>query len=559
MEENMFKFTIVIALFCYQNVLANNRIECQDLFKASCLNENGENKFDGVLNSIEDQAKRYIFSLMDKIAEQRGHDNHIHYVRSELEKVGIALPEAIRHHDMKEGLYQLRTYFHLSAMEFPIYDKISDLALSIRNIPYNEDNLSNEDLLLKIKNKFHSLETLMRPFYLKNRRLFGLFIIDQCKLLSDDIIPDLCTRNKTNELRTRLIKAPDDALFNQTWSDYKYIFFGAHHFNNPNLSISERIQRLMRINPNSIYLEHLSVFKDKLLTINDSVLRTKIFHNGMREYFYPKKLKEELLNKFQQQKEIIANYLTANINHPNIGLAVSSLSTLEFAWPNEFTSEYYLIEEESGLEVFNKKKLVENPSLRLFYLDRFGSRMPDFFLRNNAYYEHHTSLGAWSLNSEKITILPLNLKVYQSSPMAVLNTMAHEIGHRFDTLGSATNGFSLGSIYHGLISCLERPQSILLAQGQENEAVSDFIGSIIIGNLVSDLDQKQRVEKIKESQHIHCLYETLPNTRRFDLLHPLSEFRVSGISGASPAIRESLSCQVPSSKYITCGLEGEEL
>ena len=106
-----------------------------------------------------------------------------------------------------------------------------------------------------------------------------------------------------------------------------------------------------------------------------------------------------------------------------------------------------------------------------------------------------------------------------------------------------------------LLQCWKSPHSLSLMNGQEGEAVADFVGSFVLAQQIKKLPLAQQKAALYKSMEANCRFSIDFDASRGDE-HPNPLFRLNAIFGGSPYFREILQCKGASTQYATCGLQG---
>jgi hypothetical protein len=149
---------------------------------------------------------------------------------------------------------------------------------------------------------------------------------------------------------------------------------------------------------------------------------------------------------------------------------------------------------------------------------------------------------------EEIYIEPQQLVDSDFNIFRLLLVVSHEVGHKIGPEISRENRHPINAEYSRLIECYRQSNPSTMSDMHLEECIADFVASEVLAREVSKLPETNRRDALLASMQAVCTGIQGP-------MHPDFEFRVSGIFGANPSVRRVLSCEGPSTKWKSCGLE----
>ncbi|MBI3016563.1 MAG: hypothetical protein HYY62_00970 [Deltaproteobacteria bacterium] len=239
---------------------------------------------------------------------------------------------------------------------------------------------------------------------------------------------------------------------------------------------------------------------------------------------------------------------------------MTGLQALPLRWPQKPSSDLYKTKEGFPLPVLDFEKVPPKDQI----VQSFQDPTLNDLRQINAYYNTYEKDAELELE-EAVNILPAITLLSDKNPLAMMEILAHEAGHKISYEGSQWNGYDLRPTYKKLIECLRRPNSVGLQEGQEDEATADWLASHVMGRVIEKFFPKeQRKQAVLNMAGFYCevakeedefykpIYEGDTEARHLEGMS-----RLNGIFGAQSKIREHLGCD-PTKKYkfSECTLDG---
>ncbi|MCM2282331.1 MAG: hypothetical protein NDI61_10865 [Bdellovibrionaceae bacterium] len=229
---------------------------------------------------------------------------------------------------------------------------------------------------------------------------------------------------------------------------------------------------------------------------------------------------------------------------------------LELGWFKKPASEAYVRDPNSGIEYLDEDTTSPTDDLFLSLSDADLST----FTSLDAFYRPSGSVGVFQ-SVASVNLMPAFLRMTEQNPHGSLSILAHEVSHLIGPRMSVINGHDMRAAHRPLLTCLSSPESIRLQPQQADEAVADMVAAEIMAELISELPEQERLNAVASALQPLCLMEDGRVLRLFfddNGSHPSPILRMSGLFGASPALRRAMGCERESQAFRSCSWKGDQ-
>jgi hypothetical protein len=538
---------------------------CEDLYQATCLIDGTDTHYKNVLDKVKNNHINKIKDIKDRVAKKLNYKDYNDYISKGLSKIGIKLTseDYIKFNKYLLGFehdsYKVASTHSMVATCSSMKEKTS------KYFPHNgteEDTKRHIQMIDEFKNNFNSLYSTIAQ---SSPSTFIEQIIQKCSYDNlSEIHQQLCKLEKLNiDLVALEIHRSSDTvevnnLTSQLYQKFSDLLLGDLSLNKP-IKGNTLSDKYFDLGNNTQCYQISSLLQPFIYSGIDTLLkdfhRTKYFIEEMVDTFYPQSKKESFVQDLNLVKIKMASFFTQsfNKNNPNLNKSLDSLSKVQFGWLEKPKSNEYTIDEKMNTEVHTNGvyRFVDK-------IEELKQSNLSSFTTINAFYMPSYILGEVK-SVENVNILPLLMSLRDDYYWSYLAVLAHEVGHRFDPNVSRASGYDLTNIYKELMSCWKKKDSILLISDQKGEAVSDFLAANVMALISQDHTQEEKEKVLKGTAEMDCLLAFPSTAPNFSNAHPNVILRSSGILGATPAYREALSCVGQSSRFITCGINGQEI
>ncbi len=241
----------------------------------------------------------------------------------------------------------------------------------------------------------------------------------------------------------------------------------------------------------------------------------------------------------------------------------SEIQKIPLKWISPVDEDNYK-EDDLGNLRLNYNKLQQDPEYSFFdkAYNHLSRGRYSFFLTLNAHYMWDSSSGKHE-EPEHILLYPLTLLIFEKNKIFTLPTLGHEFFHKIDYYKDKIMGYNFQPLYQSLCQCLGESNSIRMCVGQEGEAFADWASAHLAALYIQSLPKEEQYKTALNFYQGRCFpsissyksnNQSLSKKKDFIESHPFYLFRMNGLFGTQPELRQFLGCSKPAPKYKYCPL-----
>lgn len=552
----------VIDVSCTQcvgttEVKSEDEIFCSNLFVGSCLNSDGSRNESNSQEMEKEKLKQKVRQAQDQVAITLGHKDHNEALYNELQKIGFELPESLTENNYKKLKKDFKNGEYGEDIKFPDFERCEKI--NVQSVGLTELSESNKEVALKrmaiIRKAKLDYAYLDIPNFLSSE-------FERCNVLKDTTKYPLSLNQELSDkckkfpiIRERAV----DIYRMEDSPEYKKL---AQDFIRDNLlpmaQLAKENGEIDDSNPAYISCYDLSTFYNNLATkavenYERKINRSRQVVQSMVTTYYSAGTKVELENQFEMARSEVVKLLPKITKDTSkIKKITKEYGAMELAWLTLPGNDRFT-KDTSGLEVLKVVSSEDGDDLDY----AFGNSKLSFFTEINAFYNSFVMEGDKRVKNDIVTMQPFFLQYVKTNKFNFMATIAHEIGHKIGPEVSKENGHDLRSDWSKLLDCYRKSDSIKMVNKQRDEVIADYISSEVLVSMFSKLPISERKNAFKMAMKDLCLFNDCDNVDReqgFHDTHPENIFRINGILGANPKLRQVIGCPAENPKYRSCSL-----
>jgi hypothetical protein len=560
---------------------------CEDLFSASCEDENGRNKFEGRVDSSRKEANALVNAARDKTAQQMGFKSFDEAFIAKLNDSGIevVLPlDAAAWSNLKRensvlsyGGDGAKKLFRAAGQCTKDYEDL------LKSSAYMTSDLKELRAIDKRQTEvFAQYREKSIQLYAKDIPSFlTSHIQSKCSQIGANPQYDSASSNlEIKEICKKLPQLKREAveIFRIEGSSgyrerseafVRKNYLPEFQYSSPSINtatdteaslLKTSIQRTINDFSSFCYsftnlLE--STAGNTFVNFANQVNKSKPTVETLIDSFYSPKDKAKLQSLFRNtRKEVKAVAAGLTSDSAKTRKILDGYDNLALYWLEKPSDSLYVLGK-NGIPVMDESQTSVSAinAMSDDVFTAFADPSLKTFTQINANYLPAIKMGEHSA-AERVHLLPNLLRELNKNSFSLLAVTAHEAGHKVGPALARLNGHGLNQEYAKLLSCYQDGKSINLQAGQEDETVADYISSEVLAGQIEKLPKENRKAALRAAMEIFCLFDEVGEGVDCRGAHPSPSLRVSGIYGANPHLRKSVGCEADSSKYKSCGMQG---
>ncbi len=558
---------------------------CENLYQAACIVADGSQKDRDRAKEIESSLKATVEEARQKTYTQLGLQNTEHALTHLFSKNGIALVENLSD-KAKKNLFENDLSSYVSAKE--LYLTVAQCKKTRESFPTSAPNEIEQ-----VRQKITEIESFLNIYQFQRNQLLARnlpalvqILNDKCRSLKNRT-PSEVEQNEELQPLSMFCEQRDPAR--QAVLDLERRRNNKDNFEEQALQLVTQFTPLLNLNEHSSapaqttssttrdqFNDNLEALKYRyhfLHRHSDSVCDGIAIEIGGRA----KRLRKDFLKIISRSRSTVEFLISQHYDDAKKQLATTlfergrlemvqllgriipnplvrsrieeQYSKLELAWLNPPQDSEYEKHSTYNIEVLKESMQVSISAISSAFDDEDLS----FFTTMNATYMTAHQFGVFQ-TAATVTMMPSFLQMLQRNPYGFMTVLSHEMGHNIGPRLSIVNGNDLREVHRPMTSCLAQSNSIGMTVDQGDESIADAIAAEILSKLIAQMPESLRTRAILAGVEPFCAIADASREGSIDLrrVHPEGIYRVGGIFGANPGIRNLLKCKTESRTYRTC-------
>jgi hypothetical protein len=531
---------------------------CKDLFKSTCLNPDGSSKTEGgYVNGLK-LLKIKLKEARDLAAKEMGHKDFIDAIKKTTAADGIDVGD-LSDAQLKNIMQENDPGNYDEYPKYPLVTKCEEqLVLDTDKKQYINDTKAKWDQYkeLQVKTDVLNLSAFMTSEFavcenLKKSEKYPVEknkdIYEKCKRLPSIRAEAISLYRKENTFSYKNLAEKFVRKNRMPMLIEKQEQESSEPFNDEYLSAKNQVNEICNNLKNSVN----AAVQKKANSFATDLTKTKTVIDHMIDSYYNPQTKYKALELLEFSKNSIKT-LVPKITADKVKAKtiMNGYDQLKLAWLDKPKESEYEMNTKTGLMTL-KATDQESELTNAFSDSRLG-----YFTDINAFYSPLEFEGGKVANPDMVHMMPYFLATLDKNKYTFLSVVAHEAGHKIGPVISKMNGHDLNSDWKDLLKCYGQIESIKMEDFQKDETIADYISSEVLTKSLSELPKNERRNAYMQSMNAFCIFNDGDNAIRSfgGEVHPDAIYRINGIYGSNPHLREAMDCP-ESSDYKSCVLK----